>query len=103
MLAAALTSTITMLSQLACAMSALSPASAAAWTRKATSHERSANSSQVWPVYPRMNAMAARYTLDFRPVFGNRPAMAFILEYAGHTWELFALGSWLVAFLVQAA
>ncbi len=45
----------------------------------------------------------ARRTLDFRPVFRNRAAMAFILGYTGHTWELFALRSWLVAFLVQAA
>ena len=29
--------------------------------------------------------------------------MAFILGYAGHAWELFALRSWLAAFLVQAA
>jgi MFS family permease len=46
---------------------------------------------------------AARRTLDFRPVLANRPAMAFILGYAGHAWELFALRSWLAAFLVQAA
>jgi MFS family permease len=45
----------------------------------------------------------ARRALDFRPVFQNRAAMAFILGYAGHTWELFALRSWLVAFLVAAA
>ncbi|HEX7969856.1 MAG TPA: MFS transporter [Stellaceae bacterium] len=44
-----------------------------------------------------------RRTLDFRPVLRNRAAMAFILGYTGHTWELFALRSWLVAFLVQAA
>src|SRR6266852_3218081 len=50
-----------------------------------------------------MGEAEARYTLDFRPVFGNRAAMAFILGYTGHTWELFALRSWLVAFLVQAA
>ena len=46
---------------------------------------------------------AARHALDFRPVLRNRPAMGFILGYSGHTWELFALRSWLVAFLVQAA
>jgi hypothetical protein len=46
---------------------------------------------------------AARRTLDFRPVLANRPALAFILGYAGHAWELFALRSWLAAFLVQAA
>jgi predicted MFS family arabinose efflux permease len=44
-----------------------------------------------------------RAALDFRPVFRNRAAMAFILGYSGHTWELFALRSWLVAFLVQSA
>lgn len=39
----------------------------------------------------------------FRPVFDNRPAMAFIFGYAGHVWELFALRAWLVAFLAFAA
>ena len=28
--------------------------------------------------------------------------MAFVWGYAGHTWELFALRSWLVAFLIHA-
>jgi MFS family permease len=50
-----------------------------------------------------MGEAQARHTLDFRPVFRNRAAMAFILGYTGHTWELFALRSWLVAFLVEAA
>ena len=50
-----------------------------------------------------MGDVEARHALDFRPVFRNRAAMAFILGYTGHTWELFALRSWLVAFLVQAA
>lgn len=45
----------------------------------------------------------SRRPLDFRPVLANRAAMAFILGYSGHAWELFALRSWLVAFLVQAA
>jgi MFS family permease len=44
-----------------------------------------------------------RRGFDFRAVLRNRPAMAFILGYTGHTWELFALRSWLVAFLVEAA
>ena len=44
-----------------------------------------------------------RRVLDFRVVFGNRAAMGFILGYAGHLWELFALRSWLVAFLIQSA
>jgi MFS family permease len=37
--------------------------------------------------------------LDFRPVFRNRAAMGYILTYFVHSWELFALRSWLVAFL----
>ncbi len=42
------------------------------------------------------------HLLDFRPVLRNRQAMAFTLGYAGHSWELFALRSWIVAFLVFA-
>jgi MFS family permease len=37
--------------------------------------------------------------LDFRPVLRNRIAMGHILAYFVHSWELFALRSWLVAFL----
>jgi MFS family permease len=43
------------------------------------------------------------HLLDFRPVLKNRPAMAYILGYCGHNWELFAFRSWAVAFLVFAA
>lgn len=39
-------------------------------------------------------------TFDFRPVLRNRPAMAYVLGYAGHSWELFAVRGWIVAFLV---
>lgn len=41
-----------------------------------------------------------RRLLDFRPVLVNRSAMAYVLGYGVHCWELFALRSWLVAFLV---
>jgi len=37
--------------------------------------------------------------LDFRPVFANRDAMAYVLGYGVHCWELFTLRSWTVAFL----
>ncbi len=57
----------------------------------------------VRPAAPQEGTGSARHALDFRPVFQNRAVMAFILGYAGHTWELFALRSWLVAFLVAAA
>ncbi len=41
--------------------------------------------------------------LDFRPVFANRRAMAFILAYAAHLWELFGYRAWIVAFLAYTA
>jgi MFS family permease len=37
--------------------------------------------------------------LDFRPVLRNRKAMSYVLAYAAHMWELFAMRSWMVAFL----
>lgn len=37
--------------------------------------------------------------LDFRPVFRNRAAMAWIVGYTVHTWELAALRAWGVTFL----
>jgi MFS family permease len=37
--------------------------------------------------------------LDFRPVFRNRAAMAWIAGYTVHTWELAALRAWAVTFL----
>ncbi|MBS28773.1 MAG: MFS transporter [Alphaproteobacteria bacterium] len=42
-------------------------------------------------------------TFDFRPVLRNRAALAYMLGYAGHSWELFALRGWIVAFLVFAS
>lgn len=44
-----------------------------------------------------------RALLDFRPVFRNRPAMAWIAGYTVHTWEMAALRAWGVAFLTAAA
>lgn len=52
---------------------------------------------------PRPPDPAARpdtHMLDFRPVLRAREAMGYVLAYAGHNWELFAVRSWLVAFLV---
>lgn len=37
--------------------------------------------------------------LDFRPVFRNRRAMAWIVGYTVHTWEMAALRAWGVTFL----
>jgi len=37
---------------------------------------------------------------DFKVVFQSKTAMAYVLAYAAHMWELFSLRSWIVAFLV---
>ncbi len=47
----------------------------------------------------RANAPTPAALLDFRPVFRNRPAMAWIIGYTVHTWELAALRAWGVTFL----
>ena len=44
-------------------------------------------------------ATTAGALLDFRPVFRNRRAMAWIVGYTVHTWELAALRAWAVTFL----
>ncbi len=46
---------------------------------------------------------AKRRLLDFRPVFANRRALAFIFAYGAHGFELTAVRAWLVAFLAFAA
>ncbi len=39
---------------------------------------------------------------NLRAVLGNPQAMAYILAYAAHMWELFSLRSWMVAFLTYS-
>jgi len=36
---------------------------------------------------------------DFKVVFQSKAAMAYVLAYAAHMWELFSLRSWIVTFL----
>jgi predicted MFS family arabinose efflux permease len=50
------------------------------------------------PAIPERPEATARL-LDFRPVLANRRALAYVLGYGVHCWELFAMRSWLVAFL----
>jgi MFS family permease len=47
----------------------------------------------------RAEAPAPGALLDFRPVLRNRAAMAWIVGYTVHTWELAALRAWGVTFL----
>ncbi len=54
----------------------------------------------IAPAPPPPEAGREGHLLDFRPVFANRRALAYILAYGAHSWELFAYRSWLVAFLV---
>ena len=44
-------------------------------------------------------AVVSAALFDPRPVLRNRTAMGYVLAYGAHSWELFALRSWLVAFL----
>lgn len=61
----------------------------------------------AWIVMPRKAVHKAggnpQALLDFRPVFRNRPAMAWIAGYTVHTWETAALRAWGVTFLTVAA
>ncbi len=43
------------------------------------------------------------HLLDIRPVLRDRPTMMYILGYAAHVWELFALRGWIVAYLTWVA
>src|SRR6185312_9276502 len=43
-----------------------------------------------------------RALLDFRPVFRNRRAMAWVAGYTFHTWEMAGLRAWGVTFLALA-
>ncbi len=51
------------------------------------------------PLAPRRAETAGGGLLDFRPILRNREAMAYILGYGAHCWELMAMRSWIVAFL----
>jgi MFS family permease len=58
---------------------------------------------RVMPGEPPMHAKAdPRALLDFRPVFRNRAAMAWIAGYTFHTWEMAGLRAWGVTFLAMA-
>jgi MFS family permease len=59
----------------------------------------------IMPKGPPLHSATAdpRALLDFRPVFRNRPAMAWIAGYTVHTWEMAALRAWGVTFLTVAA
>ena len=47
---------------------------------------------------PKPTTAPLRALLDYRPVFRNRPAMAWIAGYTVHTWEMAVLRAWGVTF-----
>jgi MFS family permease len=53
----------------------------------------------IMPSTPPRRTATGGALLDFRPVFRNRRAMAWIVGYTVHTWELAALRAWGVTFL----
>ena len=61
----------------------------------------------AWRVMPKGPPKHSRQTttslLDFRPVFRNRRARAWIAGYTVHTWEMAALRAWGVTFLTITA
>lgn len=60
----------------------------------------------VWRLPPShvvAHAGARTHLLDFRPVLRNRAARGYILGYSAHCFELFGIGSWIVAFLTFSA
>ena len=54
----------------------------------------------VVPGKPEAAKVVRSHVLDFRPVLRSRKTMSFIVGYAGHGAELFAMRSWVVPFLV---
>jgi MFS family permease len=58
---------------------------------------------RVMPKGPPKHSSSDRSLLDFRPVFRNRRAMAWIAGYTVHTWEMAAVRAWGVTFLTITA
>jgi MFS family permease len=57
----------------------------------------------VMPNSSPARSVSPRALLDFRPVFRNRAAMAWIAGYTFHTWEMAGVRAWGVTFLTLAA
>ena len=52
----------------------------------------------AWRMNPVLPISTGGHLLDVRPVLRNRPAMAYILSYGTHCFELYGFRTWLVAF-----
>ena len=54
------------------------------------------------PVAPHPLPASGRPLRALRPVFASRATLGYVLGYAAHSWELFGLRAWMVAFLAFA-
>jgi MFS family permease len=54
------------------------------------------------PARPDPSRHAARPLFDVRPILTDRATLGYVLGYAAHSWELFGLRSWMVAFIAFA-
>jgi len=54
------------------------------------------------PLAPERNTQPLRRLLDPRPVLRDRAMLGYILGYVAHSWELFGLRAWMVAFIAFA-
>jgi MFS family permease len=52
----------------------------------------------AWRMKPVLPISKKGNLLDVRPVLRNRPAMAYILSYGAHCFELYGFRTWMVAF-----
>ena len=52
----------------------------------------------AWRMKPVLPIPKKGHLLDVRPVLRNRPAMAYILSYGAHCFELYGFRTWMVAF-----
>ncbi|MDR2239407.1 MAG: MFS transporter [Zoogloeaceae bacterium] len=51
------------------------------------------------PLEPERTTLSLTRLLDPRPVLRDRAVLGYVLGYAAHSWELFGLRTWLVAFI----
>ncbi len=54
------------------------------------------------PAAPAPLPQPARPLFELRPVLADRATLGYVLGYAAHSWELFGLRAWMVAFIAFA-
>jgi len=83
------------------AMAALGGPEAAFLLATGTAAYAFAVAALIMPSRPVANKPASGALLDYRPVFRNRAAMAWIVGYTVHTWEMAVVRGWAVVFFTM--